>query len=210
MPLHSSETRSLAASSHALQDGPVLECASPGTETGEHVLRIRARRAYPVTRDELFAAWTRRAAWDGWMRLRARSRTMLSPCQGGPFRLELAEGPTIHVITGILTEIDAPDRISISWLHHNLTEHASTVDVSFRSRLERSELSLVHSRIASRREAAWLMRLWSCVLPRLGHYLVDPESPPRLADGATDDATNDTTRRRPPGPRLTRSLARSA
>jgi uncharacterized protein YndB with AHSA1/START domain len=136
---------------------------------------------YPVSRHDLFAAWTSRSAWDGWMRLRARSRTSLTAYRGGAFRLELAEGPTIHVITGEVTEIQSPDHLSLTWLHHNGTNETSRVDVSFRSRPDQSDLSLLHSRISNRREAAWLMRVWSTVLRELGEYLAEP-GPGRSAE----------------------------
>jgi hypothetical protein len=35
------------------------------------------------------------------------------------------------------------------------------------------ELLMIHGGIGSRREAAWLMRLWSAVLDRLASYLED-------------------------------------
>src|SRR5215207_8247647 len=105
MPLESVETPVAFATARTIDDGPVLECAPPGIDTGTHPLLIRAHRLYPVACEDLFATWMRRNAWDSWMRLRARSRSTLAPHQGGAFRLELAEGPTIHVITGAVNDI---------------------------------------------------------------------------------------------------------
>ena len=175
MTLQSSETPLVPPATHSLEDGPVLECIPSGTDLADS-LRIRARRLYPVTCEDLFATWTRRTSWDSWMRLRARSRATLAPYRGGSFRLELAEGPTIHVITGSVTDIRPYDLLSLSWVHQNTADHGSTVDVSFRQRHDRTELSLIHRGIANRREASWLMRLWSAALGRLGDYLTD-ESP---------------------------------
>lgn len=168
MPLHSSDARLVAPPSHAREDGPVLECSRAGEEAGDQPLRIRVRRQYPASREALFAAWTERTGWDGWMRLRARSRASVAACPGGAFRLELAEGPAIHVITGSITSLRAPEQLSLSWMHHDVTGQESVVDVSLRARQDMTELVLVHSRIGSRREAAWLMRLWATVLDRLG------------------------------------------
>jgi uncharacterized protein YndB with AHSA1/START domain len=173
MPLQSSETPLESATTHALDDGPVLEGAALGSDTNEQTLRIRARRFYPVAREDLFGVWTRRTAWDSWMRLRARSRSTLSCYRGGAFRLELAEGPTIHLVTGTVNDIRPDELLSLSWIHHNSSDHGSVVDVEFRSRQFGTDLTLVHRNISSRREASWLMRLWSVVLVRLGNYVLD-------------------------------------
>ena len=164
MPLPSSETY---PTSRPLDNGPVLECTPPGVDPAGQTLRIRARRLYPVSRQELFDAWTRCRAWDSWMRLRARSRTTLAPYRGGAFRLELAEGATIHVISGTTIDILPPESLSLSWAHHGMTQRASTIDLTFRDRAGRTELLVIHGNISSRREAAWLMRLWPTVLDRL-------------------------------------------
>ena len=161
MPLSSSETLLAAPTSGSL-DGPTLECSTDADR-----LRIRARRAYETSCEELFAAWTRRDALDLWLRLRSRSRVMLSPQIGGSFRLELAEGPTIHVITGAVIDYQPAEYLSLSWIHHEKSDRPSIVQVSFRERNGRGEIGLVHREIENRREAAWLMKLWSNALARL-------------------------------------------
>ena len=173
MTLQSSETTPLPPKPHSLDDGPVLACA-PGADAadpGHQLLQIRARRFYPVSREELFATWIGQTGWDSWMRLRARSRSTLAPYRGGAFRLELGDGPTIHVITGDVSELRSPEFLSFSWLHESSSDHGSTLDVTFREHNGQSELILLHRSITSRREAAWLMRLWAAVLARLGAYL---------------------------------------
>ena len=176
MTLQSSEPRQLPPAPHTPDDGPHLECQLSPNDPASQTLRIRARRFYPVSRQELFAAWTRRTAWDSWMRLRARSRSTVAPYRGGTFRLELAEGPTIHVITGTVIDVRLAESLSLSWVHHGKSDYASTVDASFRERHRVAELSLVHGHIASRREAAWLMRLWATALDRLASYFEEGSS----------------------------------
>ena len=122
------------------------------------------------TPDELFAAWTRRTAWESWLRLRARSRATLAANPGASFRLELAEGPTIHVITGTVREVQPDEFLSFTWVHENTNDHGSVIDVSFASYGDQTELELVHRGIASRREAAWLMRLWTAALGRFTSF----------------------------------------
>ena len=189
MPLLSSETRSTPPTPHDLDDGPVLECAPPPQapthrgDAADQPLRIRARRVYPVSREELFATWTTRTAWDSWMRLRARSRSTLAPYRGGAFRLELADGPAIHVITGTLTEVRPLESLSFTWIHQNANDHGSTLDIAFRDHREESELTLLHRSISNRREAAWLMGLWAVVLDRLGAFLADGTPSPRRVPG---------------------------
>lgn len=181
MPLPSSETRLAPSTRDANGVGPVLECASAGIEPGDPGLRIRAQRLYAVSREDLFATWTRRTGWESWLRLRARSRATLAPYPGGAFRLEVAEGPAIHVITGLVVDLRPAELLSLSWGHQHVTDHASAVDVMFRQHqqmTEMTELTLIHRRIASRREAAWLMRLWTTVLGKLGEHLADT---PRVA-----------------------------
>ena len=173
MPLESFETLVAFATARTTEHGPVLECARPGTDVDAQPLRIRAHRFYAVPCDDLFATWTTHGAWDSWMRLRARSRSTLAPYRGGAFRLELAEGPTIHVITGAVNDMRTDELLSLGWVHHNTGDRGSTVDVGFRSRQGGTDLTLVHRDIGSRREAAWLMGLWSTVLGRLGHHVVD-------------------------------------
>ena len=166
MTLQSFETRQIPPTPHALADGPVLVCAPPGVEPADRLLRIHARRLLPTTPDQLFAAWTRRAAWESWLRLRARSRATLAANPGAPFRLELADGPTIHVITGTVREVQPDQFLSFTWVHETTNDHGSVIDVSFASYGDQTELELLHYGIASRREAAWLMRLWTASLSR--------------------------------------------
>ena len=166
MTLSSSESTLTASTSAPLDDGPTLECSTDGSER----LRIRARRTYCISREELFAAWTRRNALDLWLRLRSRSRVMLSPQVGGSFRLELAEGPTIHVITGSVIEIHPSEFLSLSWSHQSNSDRASIVQVWFREKNRRAEIVLLHREIDGRREAAWLMKVWSNALRRLESY----------------------------------------
>lgn len=155
----------------ANNDRPMLQCAPPGTVAADQDIRIRARKVFPVTRDELFAAWTSRTEWESWLRLRARSRAIVAPCSDGAFRLELAEGPRIHVITGTVMEVRLHEFVSFTWIHHGISDHASVLDLAFSDRGEQSELGLVHRSIGSRREAAWLMRLWASALDRLGRHV---------------------------------------
>jgi hypothetical protein len=44
------------------------------------------------------------------------------------------------------------------------------IDVSFASHGDQTELELLHRGIASRREAAWLMRLWTVALSRFTSF----------------------------------------
>lgn len=175
MPLHSFESRASVVPAPAVEHGPILECSPPAAESSAQILRIRARRLYTASGDEVFAAWTSRMAWDSWMRLRARSRALVAGFPGGAFRLELAEGPTIHVVIGTFVEVHRPDRLKFTWQHQHAGDNGSTVDVMINTRLDRTELTLIHTNIGSRREAAWLMRLWSRVLRRLSEYLAEPD-----------------------------------
>ena len=187
MPLQSFENRPVSPPSPAIPDGPVLDCVPPGTGPCHNLLRIRARRLYPIPRDHLFAIWTRRQGWDAWMRLRARSRSSLAAYTGGAFRLELAEGPAIHVVTGIFTRIQPTEFLSLDWVHHNTHDRGSALDVTFRERGDATELSLVHREIANRREASWLMRIWTSALARLD--TVVSEKRPRAARRVRDIAS---------------------
>ena len=209
MPLHSSETRPLPPTLRPGDDGPVLEGTTPA-DPADPMLRIRARRLRAAPPHDVFAAWTRRAAWDSWMRMRARSRTSLAAYSGGGFRVELAEGPAIHVITGTVMEVRANERLSLSWVHHGKSDQPSFVDVSIRDLHGLTELTLVHHHIASRREAAWLMRLWSTVLDRLSTYLDEGpiSSPTRLADRSATRASSSEPKARRSG--LRGAFARSA
>jgi hypothetical protein len=110
------------------------------------------------------------------MRLRARSRSSFAAYRGGAFRLELAEGPTIHVVTGFVTNIQTSELISLEWVHHNALDRGSALEVTFRQHAEHTELSLDHRDITNRREASWLMRLWSSALERLGTLTTDSRS----------------------------------
>jgi uncharacterized protein YndB with AHSA1/START domain len=89
---------------------------------------------------------------------------------GGSFRLELAAGPTIHVVTGCVIDLHPSDYLSLSWIHNGNSERPSILQVSFRERNRRGEVQLVHRDIQNRREAAWLMNLWCNALTRLERY----------------------------------------
>ena len=165
-----SSESSLVAHSPSAPDGPILEC---GGESGDNALRIHARRTFAVSREELFGAWTQRHALDTWLRLRSRSRVMLSPSMGGSLRLELSEGPTIHVITGVVVDVRPSEFLALSWVHQSNGDHTSSVSITFRERNRRGELTLLHSGIGNRREAAWLMHLWTKALGRLAGYFAE-------------------------------------
>ena len=181
MPLKSFET---SPTPFAIHDGPLLEYAPQGTDTAEQCLRIRARRVFPASRNELFAAWTTRTALESWLGFRAHSRAVVKPYAGGAFRLELAEGPIIHVITGTARDIRIGEFVSFTWIHRDTDDYWSTIDVAFDQRRDQSELRLVHHSIASRREAAWLMRLWAAALDRLDRYVVTSGVAARRASSA--------------------------
>jgi uncharacterized protein YndB with AHSA1/START domain len=165
MTLESFESTTAAFASNGR---PMLQCAPPGTADADHDIRIHARRLFPAARDDLFAAWTTRTGWESWLRLRARSHAIVAPYPDGVFHLQLAEGPRIHVITAAVRELRLHEFISFMWIHHDTSDHASVLDVAFSDRLDQSELLLIHRSITSRREAAWLMRLWTSALDRLG------------------------------------------
>ena len=181
MPLESFET---SPTPFPTDHGPLLEYVPRGSDAAEQCLRIRARRVFPASRNELFAAWTTRTELESWLGFRAHSRAVVRPHAGGAFRLELAEGPIIHVITGTAMDIRVGEFASVTWLHHDTGDYGSTVDVAFRQRRDQSELSLVHHSIESRREAAWLMRLWAAALDRLDRYVVTSGLAARRASSA--------------------------
>lgn len=172
MPQSSSDTRSASSAPPALAVGPALDYAAALTEAADRTICIRARRVYDLPRTDVFAAWTRRHAWESWLRLRARSRVLLTPTRGGAFRLELAEGPTIHVITGTFKELVTPNFLALTWWHSEKSDSGSLIEVGLRDLTGATELTFVHSQI-DRREAAWLMRLWAMALDRLDDYLAE-------------------------------------
>lgn len=141
-----------------------------------NALRVHLRRIIPAARGAVFAACTDRAAWNEWMRLRARARATLAPHAGGAFRLELAEGPRIHLITGVVREVRFGEAIELSWLHQDVSSEPSLVELTFRSVTAGTEVTLTHSRIVSRRHAAWLARTWATMLDRLRAYVVPASS----------------------------------
>lgn len=175
MPSASSEARLALSRPHVVDDGGTFVCAAPTLDTTPNGHRIRARRLYDAPAKAVFDAWTSRTAWQAWMRLRSRSRVTIAPYQGGTFRLEVAEGPTINVITGEVIEMRVPEFLSLSWSHHGGVGRTSTVDVFVDNRDGRAELVLVHHQIESRRDASWSMRLWSTVLDRLDDYVAESE-----------------------------------
>ena len=178
MPQTSSDARSASSTPPALAEGPALGYAAALTDPADRTICIRARRVYDVARTDVFAAWTRRHGWESWLRLRARSRVMLTNARGGAFRLELAEGPTIHVITGSIQELVAPSFLALTWWHSEKSDSVSLIEVTLRDLHGATELTFVHSHV-DRREAAWLMRLWAMALDRLGDYLAEGIAPER-------------------------------
>jgi hypothetical protein len=81
------------------------------------------------------------------------------------------------VITGMVNDLRAPEFLSLGWVRQGRCDHGSIVDVWIRERHGLAEMTLVHGHIGSRREASWLMRLWSTVLDRFGSYLADGAMP---------------------------------
>ena len=167
MPSASSEARLALTRHHGADDGAPSVSAAPVLDTTQNGHRIRARRVFATSANALFNAWTTRAAWQSWMRLRSRSRISIAPHVGGAFRLEIAEGPAIHVIAGQVNDLCVPEFLSLSWARHGGAGRSSTVDVFLDDLRGATELVLVHHHSESRREASWLMRLWSTVLDHL-------------------------------------------
>ena len=165
---------------------------TPTLDADEHGSRIRARRVFAAAPEDVFMAWTNAAAWEVWMRLRSKSRATMAPCEGGAFRLEVAEGAHIHVITGDVTELGV-ERFSLTWCHHETSERSSLVSVTILESGHGSMMTFVHDHIASRREASWLMRFWSTAHQRLAEFVSNrPVLPMRRRDiafGLVDGAS---------------------
>ena len=153
------------------ENGPLLESTTLGS-------RIRANRFFGAPPDDVLSAWTSAAAWESWMRLRSKSRAVLTESPDAAFRLEVAEGSLIHVITGELGR-RTDGRLSLSWFHHGVSERASTISVMVSEDSGGTVLSFLHERIASRREASWLMRFWSTALRRLDGFEMRHQMPAR-------------------------------
>jgi uncharacterized protein YndB with AHSA1/START domain len=149
---------------------PAAEAAGAREPVG-WPLAVRVRRTYEAPRDVVFAAWMSRQAWSTWMQLRARSRATVAARVGGAYRLEIADGPIIHVITGTIEELRPEERLALTWLHHDMANEPSLVEVSLRSVAGGTELALVHRRITARRQLAWTRSAWERMLERLAKYL---------------------------------------
>jgi hypothetical protein len=113
--------------------------------------------------------------------MQSRSRATLVATPGGNFRLEVADTPVIHVITGEVSAASA-ELLELSWRHDGVSESASRVTVTVRESSEGSVMTFVHDRIVSRREASWLMRLWPHAHRRLAELLERGQTPSRPAD----------------------------
>ena len=170
--LHASSTARLALP----PDRPVDDSAAtvgdrPTLDANEFGSRIRARRVLPAPIHDVLAAWTTPSAWGSWMRLRSKCRATIAPRSGSAFRLEIAEGPTIHVITGEVIDISS-EHLVLSWCHHERSETHSTITVVLRDNgSSATDVVFVHDHIANRREAAWLMRFWATALKRLDDHV---------------------------------------
>ena len=170
MPQTSSIARHALPPHSERNEEPFVPDGGPALDTTEHGSRIRARRRFSATAADVLAAWTSPPAWQRWLRLRWKCRAIIDPCEGGEFRLEVAEGPAIHVITGVVVALDA-ERLSLAWHHHDWSEHSSSILVTIHATERGAGLLFVHDHIACRREASWLMRLWASALDRLDDYL---------------------------------------
>ena len=82
-----------------------------------------------------------------------------------------ADGPIIHVITGTIQALRREEHLALTWLHHDMANEPSLVEVSFRSVNGGTELTLAHRRIAARRQLVWTRRAWELMLGRLAGYL---------------------------------------
>lgn len=167
MPHASSTVRQAPALDHRFSNRQPLPDRGPSLDANEHGSRIRAHRVLSASVDDVLTAWTSAPAWERWMRLRSKSRATIASCVGGAFRLEIAEGPAIHVITGEVTHLSG-EQLALTWLHHDNSALSSRITVTVAETEYGTEMLFVHDHLASRREAAWLMRFWPTALARFG------------------------------------------
>ena len=164
----------LASGAGAVDGRPYLDGDGNGS-------RIRADRVFHVPPRDVMNAWTTSTAWERWLRLQSRSRATIAATPGGSFRLEVADTPVIHVITGDVSAASA-ELLELSWLHDGVSDSASRVTVTVRESSEGSIMTFVHDRIANRREASWLMRLWPRAHRRLAELLEGDRTSSKPAD----------------------------
>jgi uncharacterized protein YndB with AHSA1/START domain len=136
-----------------------------GGATGEVLV---VRRFLPVPRERVFAAWLNPASLAQWMRpgKMTDAEVEVDPRVGGRFRIVMIERHERHEHTGEYLAIEAPARLSFTWISKATDLKSTVVTIDFLERDAGTELILTHRRLpASQIESH--RRGWTDIVQKL-------------------------------------------
>lgn len=119
------------------------------TAAGKSDEELVVRRFIPVPRERVFAAWLDPASLAQWMRPRGTTDATaeVDPRVGGKFRIVMAHGPKQFEHTGEYLVIEAPARLSFTWISDATDHRPTVVTIEFLEKSGGTELVLTHRRL---------------------------------------------------------------
>src|SRR5690242_9663001 len=135
--------------------------------------KLVLRKLIPVSREEVFAAWSDPAGMRHWM---CPGDTQTAEAQidfrvGGSFHILMKGGKDDTDHTGQYRVIDPPSKLSFTWISKNTDSKATLVTIELFQRGDQTELILTHERFPSAERVRQHKGGWSQIADRLAQYL---------------------------------------
>ncbi len=121
---------------------------SPAGGSGEVLV---VRRFIPVPRERVFAAWLDPTSLERWMRPSGITDAVVEvdPRVGGKFRISMIQGRERFEHTGEYLAIEAPARLSFTWISQATDHKRTEVTIDFLEQPGGTELVLTHRQLPS-------------------------------------------------------------
>jgi uncharacterized protein YndB with AHSA1/START domain len=135
---------------------------------------VTVQRTFPVSREEMFKAWTTVEALEQWFRPGAMQTKVdtLELHVGGAFRFVMSGPENRQVLYGHFLEIEPPERLVFSW-HAEGSDHPPTqVTVEFTEHENGTHVRLTHAGFQDTTSAAGYVNGWGSIFDKLTTYTV--------------------------------------
>jgi len=134
--------------------------------------KLVLRKLIPVSREEVFAAWSDPAGMQHWM---CPGDTKTAEAQidfrvGGSFRILMKGGIHDTEHTGEYQAIDPPSKLSFTWISKNTDFKTTLVTIELLQRGAQTELILTHERFPSAERVRQHKGGWSQIADRLAQH----------------------------------------
>lgn len=140
--------------------------------------KLVLRKLIPVSREEVFAAWSDPASIRHWM---CPGDTQTTEAQidfrvGGSFRIVMKGGKDDTEHSGEYQVIEPPSKLSFTWISKNTDFKTTLVTIELLQRGDNTELTLTHERFPSAARVRQHKGGWSRIADLLAEHLTQPRA----------------------------------